>query len=227
MKKVLKAIYRFYLFTTLKILALFNRLGWTSFYQPIPQVGINIAKNKENTQRVLNRWKAIESALPENGAMSVLDLGCSVGYYSINMAQKGHFVTAVEARRFDSKLTNLAKEYLGLNNLALSNLFITPENVNTLPEGDCTFLLAVFHHWCEHYGSEKALAMLDTVYKKSHKVLFFETGQPSSRYREFLPDMGDSVENWLHELFKSKGCSSVKTISHPESSRYLIAVYKN
>ena len=66
--------------------------------------------------------------------------------------------------------------------------------------------------------------MLDIIYRKTEKILIFETGETGEKYK--LPDMGDSVEKWMHNLFKGKGCKKVETISNESSSRTVVAVYK-
>ena len=51
---------------------------------------------------------------------------------------------------------------------------------------------------------------------------------PRKNIVDVLPDMGDSAEKWLHDLFKAKGCYEVKTITKNEKGgRSLVAVYKN
>lgn len=221
---MLKSIYKIHIFVVLKMFFLLNRLGIITFYQPLPQLCIKT--NAARTEKTFIRWEAIKWELPTE-PMSVLDIGCNAGFYSINLAKFGHFVTGIDNHVW-SLFVFYAKEALKIPNLALSDLFLTPENIKTLPNYDCILLLSVFHHWCVAYGTDAALKMLDDVYKRTNKILFFETAQTdtaSEKYRAVLPYMGDSPELWLHNYFKQKRCHDVKTVSYIRG-RYLVAVFK-
>ena len=221
---IMKSIYSIYIRTILFGCAILRRLGLIEFYQPLPQLGISLKKAGQE-QRVIKRWEAIEKALPEE-VSSAMDIGCNVGYYVFSLASRGCFVLGIEAGPIYHFFSFHAKEALGLGNVALAQTFLKPNNVKALPEVDCVLLLAVFHHWCRAFGKDAALEMLDVIYKKAGKALFFETGEQGENYAPSLPDMGESPEQWMRELFLSKGCKEVKVISDPGDARTLLAVYK-
>ncbi|MFX0195102.1 MAG: class I SAM-dependent methyltransferase [Candidatus Hodarchaeota archaeon] len=224
MKRLLKLIYTLQISIVLRVFVWLNRLGIVTFYQPLPRLGVKT--DAARTARAVRRWEAIKQDL-NSGPMSVLDIGCNVGFYSIKLAELGHFVTGIDNHLFYT-FAFCAKEALGIPNLTFSNLLLTPKNIKTLPNYDCTLLLSVFHHWCVSYGTDDALQMLDDVYKKTNRVLFFETAQEdtaSEKYRAVLPDMGEAPEIWLHGYFRQRGCRDVRTICYIRG-RYLIAVYK-
>ena len=218
-----RAIFSLYLAAVVHGIRLLVRVGVLKFYQPIPQLRINIEMG--NADRITGRWHAIHQALPSD-RLSVLDIGCNMGYYCFKLAELGHFVTGIDSTTLHHLVALHAKEALHLPNIAFARLWLTPDNIQTLPQFDCVLFLAVFHHWCRAYGAHAALQMLDHLYRKTNKVLFFETGQSGKNYEAHLPDMGTSPERWMHDLFRSKGCAHVKTISSPDASRLLIAVYK-
>ncbi|MFT5468349.1 MAG: SAM-dependent methyltransferase [Verrucomicrobiales bacterium] len=217
-------IYKIYIKFVLFCFGILRGLRLIEFYQPMPQLKISLRK-KGQERRVLARWNAMEKALPDD-IQNAMDIGCNVGFYAFSLAQRGYFVTGIEGGPVYHIFSHHAKEALGLNNVSLAKLLVTPDNVKTLPGADCVLLLAVFHHWCRAFGKESALEMLDEIYRKTGKVLFFETGEGGENYAKSLPDMGDSPENWIRELFLSKGCNEVKVISDPENGRTLVAVYK-
>ena len=220
-----QAAYTLYFKTILFGFRILQRLGMVHLYQPLPQANIRL-NNKGQEDKVLSRWTAMKEALPE-GQLSAMDIGCNSGYYCFKLAEMGHFVVGVEDSPPFHFLSFHAKEAVGINQLAFAKMLVDPENVRTLPQVDCTVLLAVFHHWCRAFGSEKALEMLDVVYEKTNKVLFFETGEGGKKYKPHLPDMGDSPEQWMIELFESKGCRKAVSIKPPGKGRQLIAVYKD
>lgn len=220
MNSLYKIYFRFVVFG----LRILQRLGVIKLYQPIPQAKIHL-KNKEQQNRVVGRWEAIKEQLPE-GKMSVMDIGCNSGYYCFQLAELGHFSLGVEASPPFHLLSMHAKEVIGLNNTAFAKMFVDPENVDSLPKTDCVILLAVFHHWCRAFGSEAAIKMLETVFKNTSKVMFFETGESGDNYAKHLPDMGESPETWLRDLFISMGATEVKVITPSKNGRELIAAYK-
>lgn len=224
MKRLISFLYDTYNKLIIIVIKGINLFGLVSFYEPVPQLKIRVGKKK--TMRAVERWNMIEREIPLK-PMSVLDIGCNVGYYSINLAEKGHFVTALD-NRFFASIVYYEKEALKLKQLSSFCMKLSPANIDALPKYDCVFLLSVFHHWCREYGSEAAMKMLDVIYTKTNRMLFFETGQTDSaseKYRKALPNMGDDPEKWMHQYFSGKGCTNVKTLGNVRD-RYLILVNK-
>ena len=208
----------------MKLFRLCKQEGFITFYQPLTQLGFNI--DQARTKRTLKRWDGIKNSISRE-PMSVLDIGCNIGFYSIKLAELGHFVTGIDTRIY-TLFAFYAQQALGIKKLSFHDLVLTPKNIKILPSYDCILLLSVFHHWCVSFGKEQAIQMLDIVYKRTKKILFFETAQPDSasdKYRDVLPEMGRKPEEWLRKFFKRKGCHEVKTISYIRG-RYLLAVIK-
>jgi SAM-dependent methyltransferase len=204
--------------------SLCNRLSIWTPYQPLPEVGITV--DRSSTERTLDRWAKIEPTVPP-GPLSVLEIGCNVGFFSVKMAQRGCFVTSLDNTFYSTLLFHI-KTTLDLQNLATTDMFLTPSNVHTLPRYDCTFLLSVFHHWCVAYRSDAALAMLDTLYERTNRILYFETGQPdtaSERYRSRLPEMVPTPLAWMESYFKERGAVEVRELGFFRG-RHLVAVFK-
>jgi SAM-dependent methyltransferase len=204
-----------------------NRLGVFDFYQAIPELNIEA---KTLVQRAsLIKWDAIEKNLPnDNIKMSVLDVGCNIGLYSIKMAMKGHFVTALDGLWYYCEFCRFAANILNLDNIVIGHVKITPENVNILPNYDCVFLMNIFHHICLEYGKDAAMLILHRIFIKTNRVLFFETEQSDTqieKYAKVLPDMGMSPKYWLIDIFSDMGAREVKDIAF-NNGRYLMAIYK-
>ena len=201
-----------------------DRLSIVKFYQSVPE--LNIHKTDELT---FGRWDAMKGEFSGgNGPMSVLDIGSNSGFYSIKIAKLGHCVTAIDSSIVHYSFLYNATNVLDIQNIHLGRMHITEENVGSLPDYDCILLLNVFHHWCRFYGAETALRMLDVVYHKTKRVMFFETGQTDTDpwVKDSLPDMGEAVVDWMIRLFEEKGAKEVKELykrtSRKERSLLLI-----
>jgi SAM-dependent methyltransferase len=211
----------------IKVAILLNRLSVFDFYQAIPELKVEMTTASEHVSLI--KWDAVRNSLPADyNCSSVLDLGCNTGLYSIKMAKLGHMVTAIDGLWYYKEFCFYACKVLGLNNVAVGQMKITPENIDCLPQYDCIFFLNIFHHLCKEHGKDTALAMLDKIYKKATRLLFFETEQSDSssgQYKEVLPDMGESPKEWMIELFNSKGAREVKELSY-NNGRHLMVIYK-
>lgn len=70
--------------------------------------------------------------------------------------------------------------------------------------------------------------MLGTIYEKTNRVLYFETGQPDSggeKYRSRLPEMAPNPLAWMASHFKALGAAKVREL-HFFHGRHLVAVFK-
>lgn len=200
-----------------------DKLRLVSFYQPLPTLNVG---SRFVSPRVLGRWDAIKTSLP-SGGRNGLDIGCNIGFYCFKMAELGYRMWGCEASRPLFLSFFYATERANSDDVHPLFLKLTPGNIETLPRFDCILCMAVFHHWCFHFGTAEALNMLEVVLDKIQQVLFFETAQPdetSARYAKVLADMGSEPERWLHQFFLDRGCQRVETIY--SRGRHLIAVYK-
>ena len=78
--------------------------------------------------------------------------------------------------------------------LALS---LTPENVVAVPASDCTLCLSIWHHFVRRYGLSGATEMLETIWARTGKVLFFDTGENEMTPDYRLPEMTPDARSWL------------------------------
>ena len=217
---------RIRLFLDFWLLRLLLALGVFKAYQPVPDAGIRIAPHRE--KGVLDRWRAIEAALPD-GPHSLLDIGCNVGFYVVEAAKRGHFAAGLDQPTFANALHTIAR-HLRLDNVLTIGLRVSPDNVKSLPSFDCIIMLQVFHHLCRAYGQEQGLHMLTTIYGKANRCLLFETESPnhtSEKFKASLPDMGDDSEQWVRSFFEQLGCQQTRVIYQDTArQRSLILIEK-
>ena len=62
-------------------------------YQPLPWIGINKASRSAGTK---SRWDRIAPILHDFQVHTLLDIGCNVGWFSINAAKMGIAVVGLE-----------------------------------------------------------------------------------------------------------------------------------
>jgi len=223
-KKVILFIFSTWRRTQLLALRVLAKLHIISTpYHPLPWVNLRIKKNREKS--IFDRWQCIEEQIQESRS-SVLDVGCNVGYYSISLARKGHYVVGVEGGWASVAIATCARDVLGVHNALFHRLDLTPDNIDSLPSFDYVIMLAVFHHWCRSYGKEPGITMLKTLCRKVKKGIIFETGQPdtaSRKYVDALPDMGDDVLEWLLNFFTAEGFNSAESMGYFQSRHLIVA----
>lgn len=179
-------------------------------------LGISASVKREDRHRI--RLEAIRSHI--EGFCSILEIGCNVGYYTLALARDGHFVTGIDSTPNILFLTHI-KNKVGLSNVALSNMWLSSENVGLLPYYDVILCMSVMQHWCKEYGYYQAFNMLKVLCGKCN-MLFFDMTECAStslkyenKYRKIIPNMGELPEAWLRNWFYSEtGCKKIETIAY-------------
>lgn len=214
------------LFLDFWLLRLLLASGIVRAYQPVPDAGIRIAPQRE--KGVQDRWRAIEAELPAE-PISLLDIGCNVGFYVVEAAKCRHFAAGLDQPNFTDALGTIARR-LKLDNVATIGMRISPDNIKSLPSFDCIIMLQVFHHLCRAYGQQDGLRMLATIYEKANRCMVFETETPhhtSEKFRACLPDMGDDSEQWVRSFFEQLGCRQTRVIYRDRArQRSLVLIEK-
>jgi SAM-dependent methyltransferase len=169
------------------------------------------ADSVEEGRRVEARAKAIRSHVDLSGA-TVLDLGCSGGYFTFSFAQESERVVGVDAdRAVIQRNRRFASEH-GFDNVEFVEGKISPEPLSTLPDVDVVLFLSVFHHilaaseayaWNDGTGPQNARSVIEAVREKAG-VLVFEMGMPDEGkdWCSDLPPMGSDPSKWIErEIF--------------------------
>jgi hypothetical protein len=189
---------------------------------PIPVAGLGMTRGSRLThgrgRGTFSRWDAIAGELPRPPGLAV-DLGSHTGFFSLALAQLGFLVLAFEPSRRLVRIATSAADAVGQLAVAFIPVGIDPASVSNLPDADVVLVLSVFHDWCEAFGFQRSLEMLDVVWRKTRKVLFFEmpnTAENAS-VRMFLPDMGaspDAARRYIEHLLVRLVDGEVTLVGH-------------
>ena len=171
----------------------------TLHYQPLPWLGLNTAKRGEGTEA---RWQAIEQSL-DNSIKTALDIGCNVGYFCFSLALKRIPTLGVDMDDRLLRIARYAARKIQVPGAGFCNLLIDRNTVALLPQADLVLLLSVWHHWVRAYGLEDASQMLAAVWKRSNKVLFFETGEAEMPPEFGLLALKTSARAWLEDYLRA------------------------
>jgi cyclopropane fatty-acyl-phospholipid synthase-like methyltransferase len=180
------------------------------------------------------RWDAIEPVLRTAGARSLVDLGCSEGYYVIRAARAGlPFSVGVD---FDQRRMFTCTSQVVLNDLPHAGFLMSPvdeELLEALPKFDAVIFLSVLHHMMYQEGVDYARRILRLVAAKTGKVCLFEMGQSDEHKESWaskMPDMGGDPHEWVRRFVLENGFSRADKISQArsfagETQRALFAAY--
>lgn len=178
-------------------------------YQPLPWLQLKKARRDIG---VHSRWQAIEKQLNTISINSAVDIGANVGYFSISLASLGANVISIESEPKYFRIMQYAVQKLNFQDkIGLLQYKITPETINMLPTVDCMVFLAVWHHMVREYGLHTGIQMLQQLWMKTNKVLFFETGETEMPQEYNLPEMKPNAETYLREFLKDT-CSESEVI---------------
>ncbi len=145
------------------------------------------------------------------------DIGSSTGFFSIALADAGFHVIGYEPA---PRLFRIAAKRSFLSRfVAFMPVAVTPLNVDRLRSADVSLMFSVFHRWCEQFGHESAVRMLQIVWSKTRTVLVFESPNTveNESIRTFVPDMGatsDDAERHLRELLAALPEGEVKLLDY-------------
>jgi cyclopropane fatty-acyl-phospholipid synthase-like methyltransferase len=207
-KRVLRAAYQALL-----------RLHLRSYenYQPV----LGTSGAAPGTRDCEERWHAIEEVLRRHGCRSVVDLGCSEGYYVLQAARSGlGFCLGVD---FDLRRVWTCTSQVILNdvpNAAFLISEITPDLADRLPELDAVVFLSVLHHIMYQQGQDYCRDLLTRLRRKMRKVMVFEMGQSDEHLETWakkMPDMGSDPHAWIADFVRSAGFSRVEKIGEARS----------
>jgi hypothetical protein len=135
--------------------------------------------------------------LCQQAVESAVDIGACEGYFSIRLGRACIPTIAIEGDPPTYRTAIFAVRRSGLDDVGVLALELTPENVVAVPASDCTLCLSVWHHFVRRYGLSKATEMLETIWDRTGKVLFFDTGESEMTPDYGLPAMTPDPQSWL------------------------------
>lgn len=199
-------------------------------YQPV----VTATGQTSSARECEVRWEAIAPVLAASGAKSLVDLGCSEGFYVLRAAKAGlPFSMGVD---FDQRRMFTCTGQMVLQDLQHAGFLMAPVDetlLDALPKFDAVIFLSVIHHMMYQHGVEYAQRILQQVAAKTGKVCFFEMGQSDEHkesWAKLMPDMGSDPHAWVQQFALDNGFSRAKKLSQAssfakETSRALFALY--
>ena len=144
-----------------------------------------------------SRWEAILPVVREQAVETAVDIGACEGYFSIMLGESGISTIALEGAPGAARTAMFAVRRSGLEDVGVLALALTPGNVGSVPAADCTLCLSIWHHFVRYYGLDAATSMLATIWDRTGKVLFFDTGEDEMTPEYGLPAMTPDARSWL------------------------------
>ena len=212
MYRMIKIMFRLQLFMQMKV-GLLNTYAPNAF---IPR------KNVLDDERAsYGRLDAINSFLPENEALSVIDVGCNLGFFTFKMAERGGFCIGIDYGRNEILAAKALAYKHSVDNIVFAQKEITPENASLLPKADMVICLSIFHHWIRKLGEQKSLKIMQGLADSANKYFVFDTGQPNEKgvdWNHKLEFMNPNIEDWADNYFKNLGFSKVVNLGEYRTS---------
>jgi hypothetical protein len=163
-------------------------------YQPVSSLPVRSAMRGTGSE---SRWEAMFPIICEQHVESAVDIGACEGYFSIRLGRACIPTIALEGDPPNYRTAIFAIRRSGLDDVGVLALALTPENVVAVPASDCTLCLSVWHHFVRGYGLSGATEMLETIWERTGKVLFFDTGENEMTPDYGLPEMTPDARSWL------------------------------
>ena len=163
-------------------------------YQPVASLPVRSATRGGGSE---SRWDAILPVVRERAVESAVDIGACEGYFSIMLGEAGIPTIALEGDPSTYRTAIFAVRRSGLDDVGVLALELTPGNVVAVPAADCVLCLSVWHHFVRYHGLDTATEMLRTIWARTRKVLFFDTGESEMTPEYRLPAMTPDARSWL------------------------------
>jgi len=179
-------------------------------YQPL--YGIE-SSNTTSRRLCSDRMEAIESTLIGAGLqfprLSVLDIGSSLGYFSLHMANRGSNVDAFDVTKRLEWIVKLLARYNGIHErintytcCIINEKFESLERAGNLkPKYDVVMLLSVLQHICHRHGLEYSRTFLREISKRTD-YLIIELALRSEVHHRWAAHLPENVEDFLEGIFK-------------------------
>jgi SAM-dependent methyltransferase len=165
-------------------------------YQPLAWVDTRRASG-ERSAGTLSRWEAMLPIVREQKVMSAVDVGCNLGWFTINFGKLGIPVVGIEQHPPYYRTVLYGVRKSRLSNVGVLVMRLDPENAPLVPRADCLMLLSIWHHLVREQGKPAADEVLRQLWDRTGKVLFFDTGENEMPATYGLPAMVPDARTWL------------------------------
>lgn len=183
-------------------------LGIAGHYQPNPFAADS---DRRDRRACPERFEAFSKVLPI-GALSCIDIGCNIGYFTFRMAQRGGICLGVDTGRNEIGYARGLAALYGVRNAGFLQFEISADSISALPRADVIICMSVFHHWVRKLGLEEATRIVDGMAKRC-SFLVFETGQhdeTDTSWAQYLSFMGADCDEWIRNFLTARGFQSVE-----------------
>ena len=143
--------------------------------------------------------KRLEFALDNFTGETVLDIGCSEGFFSRELAKKGYRVTALDYSR---KRVAVARYLATINNLELDYYFGRWQDYVVDKSFDNILYLSIFHHDVLAHGVDKAFKQLELFRGRAKRFIF--EGPTSSKKISWTPEDKKDLYDFTEEEFRGR-----------------------
>jgi hypothetical protein len=151
-------------------------------YQPLSldrQARVNWLHLKQSRgQGTRSRYQDIQGDILRNAVdpRVLLDVGANSG--GLTRALSIHFEQcfAIDSSRDSIELISVMNRLYGFHNINTLKWKIHENTVDLVPHSDVTLVLSIWHHWVRDYGIESASRILQKLFEKTSKFLYFDTG---------------------------------------------------
>jgi len=156
--------------------------GWT--YHPIPFEEFKAPVHKTAAigeyQDVLNLI-----GLQNKSSLNILDIGCSVGYFSFQLAKLGHLITGIEADSHAWEVAEAIRIFKGMDNINFINAKLNSEVISSLDTHFDLIIMLNVHMWVhKQLGDEKTRKLMMELSQKTKYIIFQTAGAESGgKYR--------------------------------------------
>jgi hypothetical protein len=187
---------RVVLWTALRRFGLF---GSIVSYQPLPWIGLGESRRARGCIR---RLSVIDGFLEERSISPevTLDVGANIGFFSLSFAERGALAYAVEGDAMNVRLAMIAAQKVNFpegGTFVPIRMWCNESSMGRLPQCDVSLCLSIWHHWVRHEGLPSATKMLESLWVRTARVMFFDTGEGEMPASYGLPFDGSSAETWV------------------------------
>jgi SAM-dependent methyltransferase len=201
--RIRNLFYRFQLLIQFKI----NSAG---VYEPDPWH----PGNNPDLRDSLARADAILRRLPDE-PLSVIDIGCQIGYFTFALARRGGFCLGIDYARNEIMIAQALAAVHRVGNATFAQMEINAETAASLPRADVVVCLSVYHHWVRKLGRDGAEKILRNLASRASRFLVFDTGQPDetgAEWAEKLSFMRPDIDVFLRTFLQELGFSQVDNL---------------
>jgi hypothetical protein len=164
-------------------------------YQALPWVGIDTGRRMGASH---TRWQAMRPLVEQRGVRTALDVGANVGWFTFSLAELGISTVGLDRGLRQSRIALYVRRRARLaDRTSYLVMDLSAENAELLPSADAVLFLSVWHHIVREHGLETGTRILEALWERTRRVLFFETGEAEMPASWGLPAMAPDARSWI------------------------------